>query len=73
MGATWHLSCGQSARPNDGQTHEESTALKTLPQRFEPIGMGIAIQHRCKIRVLLFGERSFLGPNCRTKKEKTEE
>ena len=51
------------------QTHEESTALKTLPH-------ASANWHRdCDPNTsdqgLLFGERSFVGPNCRTKKEKT--
>ena len=51
------------------QIHEESRALKTLTSRFSQLASELRSNTSDQAR--LFGERSFLGPNCRTKKEQT--
>ena len=68
-GRTWHFELPTVCDPDAMQTHEESTALKTLPHASanwhgdcDPAQV---------IGVCSSATGRFLGPNCRTKKEQT--
>ena len=51
------------------QTHEESSRVEDFTSRFSQLASGL--RSNTSDQGLLFGERSFVGANCRTKKEKT--
>src|ERR1700693_6384259 len=68
VGETWHLRCGKSARPTPCKDMK-SNRVEDSTSRFSQLAWGL--RSTTGDQDLLFGDRSFLVPNCRTKKEQT--